>query len=108
LRAGSSADKRGNRWTASDKKNAISIYLKSPAAYRVLAKKWCMPAKSTLLRPLRSLFRKVKTICLCYCLVICYTMPLSLFLKLAWSMPLPTKCTQFKMCSYDRIGKVAL
>lgn len=41
---------RGMRWSATDKRLALNLYLKSPAAYRVLRKYLQLPSKSTLKR----------------------------------------------------------
>ncbi len=51
--------KKGMRWTFADKTQAISLYLKSPAAYKQQASQWRLPHKNTLLKVVRPLFRHV-------------------------------------------------
>ncbi len=60
-----SSQKHGMRWTAADKRIGRSIYMKSPAAYLTVSKHFRMPHKSTLLLPLRAIFRQVPPSTLC-------------------------------------------
>lgn len=54
-----SKPKKGMRWSPSQKRFAASLYMKSPAAYRLLAKKWRLPCKNTLINPARQIFKDV-------------------------------------------------
>ena len=48
----------GRRWTLKDKSIALSIYLRSPAAYRALSKILFLPCKKTLVRSISSMARR--------------------------------------------------
>jgi hypothetical protein len=54
-----SLPKKGMRWSAAAKRSAVTLYLKSPAAYRCQSRKWRLPHKTTLLKSVRAIFRKV-------------------------------------------------
>lgn len=54
--------KKGMRWTYEEKCRAISLYLKSPAAYRQQASFWRLPHKTTIGRLVSPLFQRVSSV----------------------------------------------
>lgn len=53
-------NKHGMRWPIQLKTMALSLYLRSPAAYFELARTFSLPSKETVLSPLRLILRDVR------------------------------------------------
>jgi hypothetical protein len=56
-----SRPKKGMRWTPSQKRSAVLLYMKSPSAYRTLSSKLRLPHKDTLLKSVRPVFANVSS-----------------------------------------------
>lgn len=55
----STVRKRGMRWRLVDKRRALALYNKSPAAYRHESNVWKLPHRDTLLKHIKSIYEKV-------------------------------------------------
>ena len=55
----STVRKRGMGWRLVDKRQALALYNKSPAAYRHESNVWKLPHRDTLLKHIKSIYEKV-------------------------------------------------